>query len=232
MQVNNYVVCVNFGDKYGPEYVENLYEMVADNCTIPYGFLTITDDYTKSGRSGTTFVPEEHFDGWWNKMHIYRADLPAHGNILYLDLDVVITGNIDDLFTYGGNNWATLNDFIRLNRMMTPKTLYNSSVVKFKVGQLDHVWRKFLEDPHKNSKTPGGDQAFLHKHTILTKPPAFYPDKWITSYRWDIRQNGLKDTNKIAVFHGLPNPLDKEVLEKEAWVRKALRLSSETAQAD
>ena len=228
MQVNNYVVCVNFGDKYGPEYVENLYEMVADNCTIPYGFLTITDDYTKSGRSGTTFVPERKFNGWWNKMHLYRPDLPVHGNVLYFDLDVVITGNIDKLFTYATDNWATINDFIRLRREMHPPTMYNSSVIRFRKGQLQEVWDEFI----KNPKTKGGDQNFLHDMTIKNRPATYFPDKWIRSYRWDIMENGLDEETCVAVFHGDPNPLDIEVIEKEEWVRKALHLSSETEQAD
>ena len=230
MQVKNYVACVNFGDKYGPEYNKKLYEMVSDNCTIPFTFLTITDDHNKSDRHGTTFVPEHHYTGWWNKMHLYRPDLPvADGsNILYLDLDVVITSNIDKLFTYASDNWATINDFIRLRREMNPPTMYNSSVVRFTKGQLAKVWQEFI----KNPQTKGGDQNFLHKVMIDTNPATFFPDEWIRSYRWDLEENGLGKETCIAVFHGTPNPLDKEVLEKEEWVRKAMSSYLETEQAD
>jgi len=220
--MKNYVVCVNFGTKYGTEYIRNLYKMVEENCTIPYEFVCITDDPSKWG--GNTFIPKESFEGWWNKLHLYRKDLPIKGNILYFDLDVVITNNIDKLFTFEPNRWCTLNDFIRKRRTMIPKDMYNSSVVRFKTGELSYVWEKFIENPTKNSKTPCGDQAFLHKHTIKNNPALFFPDEWIRSYRWDIKENGLGEETCAAIFHGTPNPVDKIVLEKEEWVKKALHL--------
>ena len=38
------VLCVRFGEKYGPEYVERLRNMVPRNITIPYEFACLTDD--------------------------------------------------------------------------------------------------------------------------------------------------------------------------------------------
>ena len=228
MEVKNYVACVNFGDKYGPEYNKKLYEMVSDNCTIPFTFLTITDDHNKSDRNGTTFVPEHHYEGWWNKLHLLRDDLPVspESTILYFDLDVVITSSIDKLFTYEENTWCTINDFIRLKREMTPSTMYNSSVMRFKKGELSFVYDTYLDFLRQSKmKKWNGDQNFIHDMTINEHPATYFPDNWIRSYRWDIRENGLTDDTCVAVFHGKPNPLDTEVWKKEEWIRKALRSS-------
>ena len=40
----NYITCLKWGDKYGPEYVNNLYKMVSRNITIPYEFICFTDN--------------------------------------------------------------------------------------------------------------------------------------------------------------------------------------------
>ena len=38
------VLCVKFGNKYGPEYVERLRNMVSRHMTRPYEFACLTDD--------------------------------------------------------------------------------------------------------------------------------------------------------------------------------------------
>lgn len=38
------VICLKWGERYGPEYVNNLYSMVARNTRRPLRFVCITDD--------------------------------------------------------------------------------------------------------------------------------------------------------------------------------------------
>ena len=38
------VVCMKWGDKYGAEYVNRLYNMVARNTTLPFKFVCFTDN--------------------------------------------------------------------------------------------------------------------------------------------------------------------------------------------
>ena len=40
----NHVVCVKWGNKYIPQYVNVLYNMVKRHTTVPYEFHCITDD--------------------------------------------------------------------------------------------------------------------------------------------------------------------------------------------
>ena len=38
------VMCLKWGNKYGPEYVNRLHNMVKRNLTIPHRFVCFTDD--------------------------------------------------------------------------------------------------------------------------------------------------------------------------------------------
>jgi len=92
------VLCVRFGNKYGPEYVERLRNMVARHLTIPYEFVCLTDDqHPIEGVRNIILSDQGYTKKWWHKVHMFDPSLGLNGRILYLDLDVVIVNNIDKL---------------------------------------------------------------------------------------------------------------------------------------
>ena len=98
--MENNVVCIKWGTKYGPEYVNILYAMVKRNITIPHKFVCITDDPTDL-TPGIHILPmqESIVEGWWHKLTLFKPTIgDLTGRILFLDLDVIITGNIDCFF--------------------------------------------------------------------------------------------------------------------------------------
>ena len=42
--LKNYLLCLKHGTKYGPEYVNKLYNMVKRNCSLDYEFVCLTDN--------------------------------------------------------------------------------------------------------------------------------------------------------------------------------------------
>ena len=48
--MNNTILCVKWGDKYGNEYVEKLKEQVEKNCSVPFNFYCLTDKVEKENR--------------------------------------------------------------------------------------------------------------------------------------------------------------------------------------
>jgi hypothetical protein len=163
---------------------------------------------------------------------MYSNELPLNGTILYMDLDVVISGNLNKLFDYEPNKWCVIRDFTRAMQPNWQK--YNSSVIRFKRGQLDHVWRDFYKDPKKVTSSHFGDQDWLWTATNKANPATLWPDDWIRSWKWEIRkdrhlQGGVKGNRKfrivehvvpppeccITVFHGDPNPHNCD----DPWVR-------------
>lgn len=217
----NYVLCIKHGTKYSYEYVNKLYNMVDRNISIPYEFVCLTENTHGLNPKIKTLPLPTNLQGWWCKPYMFSNDLPLEGNILYMDLDVVISGNLDKLFSYEIDHWCTIRDFTRAMRPSWNR--YNSSVIRFKSGQLQHVWEKFKKDHIKIMKQNHGDQDYLWQ---ADKAAKLFPDNWIMSWKWEIRSDktfapGASKGNRklkrienvtppndccITVFHGDPNP--------------------------
>ena len=228
----NYVMCLKHGSKYSHKYVNTLYSMVKRNLTIPHKFVCLTDDPKGIDKDIKILPLPKELTGWWCKPYMYSADLPLafDSTILYMDLDVVISGNLNKLFEYETNNWCVIRDF---TRAMQPKwEKYNSSVVRFKLGELRHVWEDFIKDPKKIIQSHFGDQDWLW--TSAKGTAKTWPDEWIQSWKWEIRKDrslasGPRHNRKfskveeveppsqccICVFHGDPNPHNCD----DPWVR-------------
>lgn len=227
----NYILCLKHGTKYSFDYVNRLYNMVKKNCTLDFEFVCLTEDPTKLHPDIKTIPLPGNLSGWWCKPYMFSKDLPLRGTVLYMDLDVVVASNIDKLFTYQPNHWCTIRDFTRAMRPKWQK--YNSSIVRFRVGQLDHVWTEYQKNYVSIQKRLHGDQDWLYEATRNTQA-MLYPDSWILSWKWEVRKNkeyapgGMRGNRKlkhtenakprveccVCVFHGDPSPHNCE----DPWV--------------
>jgi hypothetical protein len=216
----NYVCCLKWGNKYSAEYVNKLYSMVSRNLTIPHQFVCFTDDNTGLDKNIKTYnLPNLPVLGWWFKVWFLSDELPFTGTLLFLDLDLIVFRNIDNLFSYKpDNDFIIIRDFNRFTRSNYNKM--NSSVFRIKIGSLKDVYQKFNGDITHWTKRLHGDQDFMFKeiHNHI-----FWPDEWIQSYKWEMRArhdlaliNGKRnfrapgipvilDETSIAVFHGNPD---------------------------
>jgi len=219
-----YVLCLKHGTKYSADYVNKLYNMVKRNCTLDYEFVCLTDDETNINPNVTILPLPRGIQGWWCKPYMFSDDLPLKGIILYMDLDVVVASNIDKLFTYEKDNWCIIRDFTRKMRPTWPK--YNSSIIRFKSNQLSYLWKSFRKSQSKIQSKFHGDQDWLYDSTHQDNPAKTFPDDWIQSWKWEIRQSKdlkygmprgerkLKNVEHVTppkdccvcVFHGDPNP--------------------------
>ncbi len=228
-QIN--ILCVRFGNKYSQEYVVKLRNMVERHLTVPYTFNCLTDDPKPlQGVRSILRQNQGYPKGWWHKVHMFDPSLPLSGRILYLDLDVVIHRNIDKLATTWTKDFIGIRDF---NRKFHPSYRYlNSSIMAWNAGSHGYIFERFKTNPDAAMRMPG-DQDWTWKQA--QKDIKFWPDRWIQSYKWEIRerrelilQHGkrvfreVKDNIQIdeeccvAVFHGEPNPAqvqDKFVLD-------------------
>ena len=226
----NYIACLKWGSKYTHQYVNTLYSMVQRHCTVKHEFVCFTDNPKGINKKiRIEPLPNIPVEGWWFKPYFVGGELPFTGTMLFFDLDVVIFRNIDNLFTYNPGKFCIIRDF---NRSIRPNwDKMNSSVFRVQVGQYQEQWQDFKNNPRAHTARNRGDQDWMFKNI---KDHVFWPDNWIQSYKWEMRDrkdlkltNGkrnfinhnsprvLDDTN-VAVFHGEPNPADAA----DAWVRK------------
>lgn len=216
-----YVLCIKHGTKYSYEYVNRLYNMVKRNCSLEFEFICLTDNANGIHKDVKILSIPSGLTGWWCKPYMFSSDLQINGTILYMDLDVVIAGNIDKLFTYEPNNWCIIRDFTRKMRPDWKK--YNSSVIRFRSGTLNHIWTTFCKDKLSHIRRHHGDQDFIYE---TDKSAVYFPDSWILSWKWEVRKSKEFDSNTkkgsrklryiedvvppkdccITVFHGEPNP--------------------------
>ena len=206
------VVCVYWGNKYSPDYVNKLYNMVKRNLTVPHQFICYTDHPSLNFSDGiiTKGLPFDQYEGWWNKLTLFSPEADLKGTCLYFDLDVVILDNIDDMALFGKEDtFGVINDF------NPASSVYNSSIMKFNNITAEHIWTSFKKD-ETNMMRHHGDQQVM-SHFIKSTPHCkVMPDEWTFSYKWFSREApridksqwtfNQKPNAKVCVFHGLPNP--------------------------
>lgn len=230
-QKKNYVVCLKYGNKYGPEYVNKLYNMVSRNLTIEHEFVCFTEN-SEGIDEAVKIIPLEvnpSIQGWWYKPMFFNPRLPLKGTVLFLDLDLVIFRNINNLFTYRPGEFLIIRDFNRY--IIKNYAKFNSSVFRLDTGQHAHVYTNFIRDPKSVIRSYHGDQDWIRY--CIKSDYDYWPDEWIQSYKWEMRGKpqldkkprgerdfltpghpNIKEDTRIAVFHGDPNPHNC----KDPWV--------------
>jgi hypothetical protein len=77
---------------YDATWVEKLKNSVSRNLSLPYKFVCLSDCDVPCER-----IPLISFGkGFWSKLELFRPNL-FNGPVLYIDLDNVICGNLDEL---------------------------------------------------------------------------------------------------------------------------------------
>jgi len=221
--------CVLYGEKYGTDYVQNLYNMVKRHLTVEHKFYAFSDNVRlKKLVKGDIIVKEfplYDMQGWWNKMQLFHPDNGLSGLNLYMDLDVVILKNINCFAQF--SNKSSFNITSDFNGR---KIWYNSSLMKWDSETMKPIiWDEFIKKRSHYYRLQGDQNAItellrqnkkFHHENVET-----FPNDWTNSYKWFDRVDPRfsknlwtfeqKPDSKVAVFHGYPKPHQSE----EEWVK-------------
>lgn len=198
------VVCVKWGSKYGPEYVNRLETMVKRNLTVPFQMYCYTDDPFAISRSIETIpiCKEDDLETYWNKLAIFKL---FKGKCIYIDLDTVIQNNINDIVNYTNKLtgvYTYWND-IRTDGNFPFATLkwkiqFNSSVLAWTAEDYYWVWDKFMQNRDWNIIKYYGDDKFLGNE-IENKQT--FPQDWIYTRLYGSKENDTP-TEIVKIYEG------------------------------
>ena len=146
-----HVICFKWGAKYGADYVNRLYGMVARHLSAEFLLHCFTD-----GASGIRSEVRCHdlpdlgcvvpinVPGMWRKAAVWGADLGGiEGVALFVDLDSVIVDDLTPLFEFGDPN-----DVILARNWLKPfSRLGQTTLFRFKVGSQAYLLEDFQKDP-------------------------------------------------------------------------------------
>lgn len=135
----------------------------------------------------------------------YIIELFQHAPYLFLALDAVIVGSLDECCNFSG-----------LTAIEEWKIPGEPNTSMMWVADVDDLYEKYVADKENiKEKYPWSmhaEQAWLKKEAKLD----FFPKGWGISYKYDGKP---KEDTKMVVFHGRPKP--HEV--KDEWVRENWR---------
>jgi len=161
------VVVIKWGTKFTSAHINILYRSVKANLSVPHNFVCFTDDPTNlDSEIITKPLWDNPFDlkGNYRKLGLYNIDIlkSLDCNILLLDIDTVITGDITHLAKLKKNTlWKAPS--------ITQKGfVYNTSLVRIVNTKYRKAWDLFQKD-HTNlinsakglEKWSGTDQAIM-----------------------------------------------------------------------
>lgn len=195
------VACVYWGTKFPEKYVYNLKAAVKRNTTVKHRFVALTD----RGLPGIECVYlKPGYKGWWNKMQVFNNTLGLGNRVVYLDLDTVITGNIDWLLNYDGD-FMGIEDLGATNWWQPHlKGRLQTGLMSFNMNKMYPIWQEFNLWGEEKVRTYRGDGEYLQD--LLKKrdfAQALYPGQ-VKSYKYHVYPDNI-DKASIVCFHGRPS---------------------------
>ena len=199
------VNCVLWGNKYTEDYVHILKKSIERNTNVEHKFVCYSDRIIQNIE--TRLLPTG-LEGWWNKIYLFDSmHREEKNNIIFFDLDTVITGNIDWFMNYNGK-FAILDKGIVDGGDATGYLA--TCIYAFDSGKNQYLWDIFKKDLSITKKM-AGDQDFVTYNIDRNEIDIIQKMKpnGVRSYK----HGGIyefidepPDDLSIILFHGIPRP--------------------------
>lgn len=177
------VVCVlKKSREYDDDYVEHLRAGIEKYSELPFKCLE----------------PKYDWPGWWCKMALFAPD-EVTGDLLYFDLDTIITGDLSDIASVGC--FTMLSDFYHPERLA-------SGMMFLPERDRSAVWDEWIKSPDKimANYRGWGDGGFLND---VCPNAARWQDLLpgqVVSYKAHVKKGLATKDARVVCFHGQPRP--------------------------
>ena len=193
-------------------YISKLQAGVARNLSLEHRFICFSNEGLKIDNVETRMFASPSYRGCLPKLSVFNPDNGLEGRVIMLDLDIAITGNLDEMFSYTG-------EFMTREAFRFPGKS-GGDIVFFEAGNQKGLWAVFRKNTkHFENKLKARERLVYREY----KPDGdFVQQKYpgqIFSYRRHIMKKGLPESCRIVTFHGKPRPhevKDKWVMEN--WI--------------
>ncbi len=217
------VITILWGDKYQAQDINLLRSMLRRNTRHKIDFHLFSDEELPDLDAEIIRHPEPKMDvGPQFDRFVYRKEAALCADdlgglegqrVFFFDIDVLITGNLDELFEYPeGENFYIINDWNTKGVHVGQATCYS-----FVVGTLGDVRTGFERDPQAIvDQFWTASQEYLSSMVIKKYGKLnFWPEKWFRSFRFHCMPAGpLRHfltprkpgpETKLVAFHGYPD---------------------------
>lgn len=232
------VICMKWGAKFPPLYVNRLHSMVRRHLARPHRFVCFTDDGNGLD-PGIEYFPmpsagdaDTNWAHGWRKLAMFAASLgDLSGQTLFLDLDVVIVAALDPFFDHEPGEICVIRDY-RPVRVRGDSYVGNTSVLRINAGADPQVLEDFAADFARVRAQWRNEQEFVSHWFHVRNRLRYWPTEWCPSFKHDCIPVGpasyfitprVPPGARVVVFHGVPKP--EEALEGRGgkWYRHIRR---------
>lgn len=229
--------CVIHGTAYDWQYVDKLYKMLQANSE----FQIQMHVFTEPNRPVPSHMIKHELQewpgvsgpkrSWWYKMQMFDTR-HIQSRVLYLDLDTVITRNIDWLWELNEQYLWAIKDFKYLWRPTWSGI--NSSVMLWDTTRFKWIWEDFsCKNINAIVRQYHGDQDYLNI-MLSDKNRRFIDTDTVKSWRWQCSDGGMDMKTRqyrspnagtvidpktaLMIFHGKPKPHEiADPVIKQYW---------------
>ena len=210
------IICMKWGSRYGPEFVNKLYKAIQRNTKRKTRLYCFTDNVIGINKEvickplPKIDLPDAISLTPWRKLSVWQYPLEdLKGDVLFLDLDLVITGSLDTFFDFKPGKYCVIENWTQLG-----KNIGNTSCFRFPVGKYNYIFEKFQENQKEIWRKYRIEQIFL---STEIKNQVFWPSEWCKSFKhnllpkWPLRiwqSAKLPKQTSIVAFTGKPDPDD------------------------
>lgn len=204
---------MKWGTRYGPEFVNRMWAAVQRNTARPTRLVCLTDDRAGIDDAVASHaipdinLPPDLINTPWRKLTLWTSPLAdLSGDVLFLDLDLVITGSLDEMFDFEPGRYCVIENWTQKGQGNG-----NTSAFRFPVGKYTHIFNDFQENPDRILSAYRIEQLYISREI---GEMVFWPELWCASFkhtlmpRWPLnffKAPMLPTETRIVAFTGKPD---------------------------
>lgn len=224
------IICIKWGTLFGPEYVNRLYSGVRRNMSRPIRFFCMTE-HSEGLHPEIEVLPLQvepfaepmaaalavaNRQGAMRKVSLFRPGLvpDLEGPFLGFDLDVVVTGSLDEIHDLAPGTIAMRHDWTEKRK---GRPTGHGSVFRFDPALHGFLYEDLARDAYKEVESARGSEQRYTSHKAMDRGVFTYiPGDWVVSFKYDcnpfpgnwLHKPRLPEDARVVCFHGRPKMSD------------------------